>query len=315
MNELTWLTCTDPERMLSFLKASTDGFRVVHDNAPRDRKLRLFACACCRQVWHLLTDRRSRQAVEVAEKFADGRATETVLRAAWSAARSAAGSATGSATWSAARGATWSAALSAVRSATWSAAWSAARNATWSVQAALLRDIAGNPWRLVELRPKVPDSNGNLVEWPEIWLTPTVLALARAAYEERPGQACEACLDWRVAYQPCRPEGRMVRRARGQKCRICHGTGRIQDGSLDPQRLAVLHDALIDAGCPEHLVCPECKNESGYRVYCDYCAGFRHPGEKSGVCGMIRNPILAHLREPGPHVRGCWAIDCLSGKE
>jgi hypothetical protein len=45
-------------------------------------------------------------------------------------------------------------------------------------------------------------------------------------------------------------------------------------GTLDPARLAVLADALEDAGC--------------------------HDTE-----------LLGHLRGPGVHVRGCWALDLI----
>jgi hypothetical protein len=45
------------------------------------RKLRLFACACCRRVWHFLGE-NSRRPVFVAERFADGKATVKELSAA-----------------------------------------------------------------------------------------------------------------------------------------------------------------------------------------------------------------------------------------
>jgi len=49
-----------------------------------DRKGRLYLCGGCRAIWHLLYDVRSQEAVEVAERFVDGRATQDErIQAAW----------------------------------------------------------------------------------------------------------------------------------------------------------------------------------------------------------------------------------------
>ena len=55
-----------------------------------DREKRLYAVWCARQVKHLLIDQRSLNALEVAERFARGRATREELAAAWAAAWAAA---------------------------------------------------------------------------------------------------------------------------------------------------------------------------------------------------------------------------------
>lgn len=52
----------------------------------------------------------------------------------------------------------------------------------------------------------------------------------------------------------------------------------LPSGHLDAGRLAILADALEEAGCTDQ-------------------------------------DILLHCRGPGPHVRGCWVIDLLLGKE
>jgi hypothetical protein len=69
MTEADWLTSTDPTPMLEFLRGKAT-----------ERKLRLFACACCRHAAHLFPGKLDQAALTVAEAYANGAlASEEVL--------------------------------------------------------------------------------------------------------------------------------------------------------------------------------------------------------------------------------------------
>src|SRR5262245_23130585 len=67
MTEAEWLSCVNPEVMLRFRKGAVS-----------ERKLRLFDCACCRVVWHLL-DRRARKPILLLEDLVEGAVTREVF--------------------------------------------------------------------------------------------------------------------------------------------------------------------------------------------------------------------------------------------
>lgn len=98
-----------------------------------DRTIRLLAVQFARTVEHLTTDERSRNALNVAERHANGQATDEELAAARdaasaaasAAARAAASAATWAAAWDAAWAAAWDAARAAASAAAWDAAWDA----------------------------------------------------------------------------------------------------------------------------------------------------------------------------------------------
>ena len=108
------------------------------------REMRLYAVWCAREVQSLLNDPRSLTALDVAERYANGAASNDELAAAWAAAGKAAWAVWGtSAAWNAAEAAAASAAEDAAEAAA-DAAWAAgaaAKDIARATQAAELQRI------------------------------------------------------------------------------------------------------------------------------------------------------------------------------
>ena len=229
MTENEWMACTDPTPMLELLQRQVS-----------ERTLLLFGVACCRRIWHLLTDERSRGLVEKVEHYADGSVTTFDISDASDIHDDAKPTYDFKAPWWAAMYVTspyhcQQTASEAAEAAGCEAWWgiipdedgpiieivhSAGRQAESEAQCRLLRDIFGNPFRPASIDAASHIRNDS-----------TVVNLAQVIYDKR---------------------------------------------AFD--RLPILADALEEAG-------------------------------------YTNADILTHCRDAGPHVKGCWVIDLILGKQ
>jgi hypothetical protein len=232
MTESEYLASTDPAALLSWMRRPRGPFLGITTGEPRrpnvevsDRQLRLWACACCRQALSSTGSKNaeSLRLCDLSDRYADGEIDYAELELF----------------------------APSHPDCSWPLRYD--RNVHITVmnvinaksflgpQTALLRDIVANPWRPAQKATVCLACNGvdpdgcrncnrtGLVL--QRWLTPTVMAIARAIYEDR---------------------------------------------AFD--RMPILCDCLEESGC-------------------------------------VDAEILAHGRVPGIHVRGCWVLDLLLGRE
>lgn len=130
-------------------------------------------------------------------------------------------------------------------------------------KAAIIRDIFGNPFMVIERRhkecwsrPRNPKIGEHLITFHDAWLTwndGTVPKLAQAIYDER-------------AFE----------------------------------RLPILADALEESGCDKAEIL-------------NHCRGIEQNPQCRGEIPSHEGDCWIPLR--GPHVRGCWVIDLILGKQ
>jgi hypothetical protein len=271
MTEAEWDACADPRPMLDFLRGKAS-----------DRKLRLFAVACCRRFWTHLRAPSLREAVEASERCADGLATDDEMAAACESVRgqpqldrlgidfkdfpnAATDEEEGWALWEQEE------MTSAVASAASAVAWlctpgeiggSRARSAARSLVEAAAHETVRK--EISERRFQICESPEDTEQYLEIRREPERLVQASIL----------RCLCGPLPLRPAPAVDHFWLAWNG-------GTiAKLAAAIYEERRfgnLPILADALEDAGCSDAA-------------------------------------ILAHCRTPGEHVRGCWVVDLLLGK-
>jgi hypothetical protein len=262
MTESKWLGCGETRPILRYLlgllptELRVQDIKAFPACRSSDRKLRLFACACYHRIRHLLPDLRGEAAIEIAERVAEGILPVEELEQAETQIRQPIESM--ERRWRASRGTERIAllptheALALGLVVLWKeaqkAAYYASSNAYLTFAAITNPGVGSSDNSYFSSQRAEERAQTDLlrcifgnpfrpVSLDPAWLTATVSTLATAAYEERA----------------------------------------LPSGELDMTRLAVLADALEEAGCDNA-------------------------------------DILTHLRSAGPHVRGCFVVDLLLNK-
>jgi hypothetical protein len=200
MTESEWLACKSPEAMLSYVlggELAGGPRRLLAEARAGKRKLRLFACACCRRIWHLIPDEASRQLVQVAERYVDGLVTNEQLVVVSNIAAERISDRDGCPAYFSKTAAMWAGKPggqefreedvcdSAVKAAAFDTGYGMRlvggstsmhfdpmiEETEYQTHCSYLRDIFGNPFRPVTIDAA--------------WLASTVISLAQAIYEER----------------------------------------------------------------------------------------------------------------------------------
>jgi hypothetical protein len=273
VTEADWNACTDPKPMIRFMELERMG---------TCRQLRLFGAACCRRLRQPLDDGRIRRIIEAAEGYADGLTSAAELRAAHRRsstlcqrlrithdaprATCVLANAAIAANWVSASDARFrtSDRINSIVPGGYAAA-AAAYIAGAAVDAAFYAAYEGADAMALVGRRNI---DGASTPADPIW-----------AAEEEAQSRLLRCVVGNPFRQPASgpsvlawDSGAVVKMAEA-----IYDRREMPAGTLDAARLAVLADALEEAGCTD----PD---------------------------------LLKHLRGPGPHYRGCFVLDLLLGK-
>ena len=304
MTESTWLRGADPDKMLECLQGKIS-----------QRQMWLFGCSCCRRVWNRLSD-KGRNLIEATETLADGGMGHRKFRRIWEGANhdeagmvntdfvvlfSQLGAINRRINYLQKR-------LSndEISNEEYVRLWRTAYREGGAVcvqdphyPSAAARQVAGDVARMVYLASTINDNAGRLDAQGTLGgsmgasallsCTPWAMVI-RARWHDAGGDLSkvegnekrfQAKVLWDIFGNPFSPLTALASSLLTPDvlalANIAYAERKLPEGTLDPAHLAALADALSAAGCTDAS-------------------------------------LLAHLRSPGNHGRGCHALDKILGR-